>query len=243
MGKNHKSAINKIVIFATLMFSINVLYPHSISAQNHLKEPYFCTKEGRIIEYERKYADGEIKWYHKMQIIKIDSTDRGQLVTYSSTIYNKKRKKKYDEIKMEALIDKTTGDVNIDLVKTMTTIIHTFLGKNVDVTTSGGATVLPSELEIGDILPDAFSSMKALGMTMNISVTKRSVIGKERLTTPTGTYDCIIIQEHKVEKGMGMNRVTTGKTWYARGMGMIRHDTYNKKGVFETSELISRVVL
>ena len=50
-----------------------------------------------------------------------------------------------------------------------------------------------------------------------------------------------MVSEHKVERGLGRNRVTTALTWYARGIGMVRHDTYDKDMVLETSEVLIEI--
>ena len=79
-------------------------------------------------------------------------------------------------------------------------------------------------------------------MTMNVTVTERRVLGTDTLTTPAGTFPCVIVSEHKVEKGMMRNRVTTARTWYARGVGMVRHDTYDRNLKLETTEVLEKIV-
>ena len=51
-----------------------------------------------------------------------------------------------------------------------------------------------------------------------------------------------MVSEHKVEKGMMRNRVTTARTWYARGIGMVRHDTYDRNLKLETTEVLEKIV-
>ena len=64
------------------------------------------------------------------------------------------------------------------------------------------------------------------------------MLRSEVLSTPAGDFDCVVVSEHKVEKGPGRNRVTTALTWYARGTGMVRHDTYDRNMKLETSEVL-----
>ena len=102
--------------------------------------------------------------------------------------------------------------------------------------------MLPSVLMPGDTLQSASGKVRALGMTMNVTVTERLVLGTDTLTTPAGTFPCVIVSEHKVEKGMMRNRVTTARTWYACGVGMVRHDTYDRNLKLETTEVLEKIV-
>lgn len=204
--------------------------------------PYFCTTSGNLLEYTRTYAkNSKVKWYHQMNIISsdLDSLGNGK-VEYSSWIFSEKRKPKTPSpITMTAVINE--GKVHIDLSQTMISMMKSFAGDSFSIESSGGETVLPAVLSPSDTLPDASTSVKLLGMTMRISVTERKILRYETLTTPAGTFDCVVISEHKVEKGMGRHRITTAHTWYARGIGMVRHDTYDKNLILETSEILTHI--
>ena len=76
---------------------------------------------------------------------------------------------------------------------------------------------------------------------MKITVIQRQVLRFETITTPAGTYNCIVIREQKSEKGMGRNRHTIADTWYSKGIGMVRHDTYNLKMELLTSEILTGI--
>ena len=80
-----------------------------------------------------------------------------------------------------------------------------------------------------------------MGLTWRVRVTDRKVLRVERLETPAGMFDCPVVSEHKVEKGPGRNRETTALTWYAEGIGMVRHDTYDRSGLLETSEVLTGI--
>ena len=59
---------------------------------------------------------------------------------------------------------------------------------------------------------------------------------KETITVPAGTFDCIVIKEHKLEKAPLYKRERITYTWYSLGMGMVRHDTFFLSGAQECSE-------
>lgn len=210
----------------------------ALMAQNSV--PYFCVDKGTVLEYTRKYTDGKVKWYHKMTMINVEIEEGKGVITYSSQLFNEKKKPYTDTPpEMRAIVD--DGSISINIAETMTSIFKSALGEKRNIRSSGDMSLLPSDMEPGDSLPDAFCSVYAFGMTMNISVTKRIVLEYDTLDTPAGNFDCIVIRESKVEKGMGRNRRTTANTWYARSVGMVRHDTYNYKEVLETSEVLTSI--
>lgn len=135
---------------------------------------------------------------------------------------------------------KQDGDVEMDAAQAVAAVFSNILGTR-NVRTSGGLTVLPSDMEPGDTLPDVSGSATAGPVSMKVDVTGRKVLRRETLTTAAGTFDCIVVQEHKVEKGSLRNRVTTAQTWYARGVGMVRHDTYDKHMELETTEVLVKI--
>lgn len=207
-------------------------------------QQYFCMEEGTELVYIRRYADnGNVKWKHTMSIRKISASPvNGTEVGYSSYFEDRKGESITKDTVMLVAEITEKGDVTIDISASMVAVIKGFLWKNAKVEAAGGKTVLPANLSVGDTLPEAHGSVSALGMTMNVDVTERKVIGKEILTTPAGTFDCIVISEHKTEKGMMRNRITTAHTWYAKGTGMVRHDTYDRNMKLETSEILERII-
>lgn len=210
-------------------------------------QPWFCTEAGTELLYTRYYVeDGSVKWNHAMNILEsaMDGQDSSLTVTYSSyirTADGKGLENMEAPAVMTAVVSRT-GDVTLDIAASMVSVLRGILWDKVRITAEGGLTRLPSEMAIGDRLPDAAGKVKALGMTMDVSVSERMVIGTDTITTPAGTFDCVIVSEHKVEKGMTRNRVTTAWTWYARGVGMVRHDTYDKNMVRETTEVLERII-
>jgi hypothetical protein len=65
------------------------------------------------------------------------------------------------------------------------------------------------------------------GMTIfktSVNVINRKVTGKENITTPAGTFSCIIVEEdvetHTMATIKGHN-----KSWFALGVGMVRSES------------------
>ena len=66
-------------------------------------------------------------------------------------------------------------------------------------------------------------------MRMTILVTDRIVEAKEKITTPAGEFECIVLSQN-VSTKMIMKVNASSKEWYAEEIGMVRSESYNKKG-------------
>ena len=201
------------------------------------QEPYFCTRQGVRLYYVRTNVDdGSVHWRHVMTIGKVS----GGNVSYTSSFTKASGSAMYGgPISLSAGI-RADGGVEMDIAGSVAAVFSNVIGaKNAHST--GGITVLPADMKPGDTLPDARAEVSAGIAKMTVTVSERKVLRSEQLTTPAGTFDCIVVQEHKVEKGTMRNRITTAQTWYARGIGMVRHDTYDKNMVLDTSEILNKI--
>ena len=187
--------------------------------------PYFCTGQGRRLIYERHYADGgRLKWRYTFSIDKVEDGS----VDYSYDFRKANGAQMYGgPILMHAGVD-SVGAVTLDLSATMQAVFRNLFPK-ADVSSEGGLTVLPADLQPGDTLEDASAVVKVLGMRYTVRVSERSVLRRETLATPAGEFDCVVVAERKVENGAGRNRDVLTHTWYAEGVGEVRHDTYDYK--------------
>lgn len=132
------------------------------------------------------------------------------------------------------------GDVTLDLAASLKAVFENYLPKSL-VSAEPFLSTLPSDMTPGDILVDADFVVSIKLAKYRVSVDNREVIGRETITTKAGEFDCIVVREHKIEKGPGRNRETTAYTWYASGIGMVRHDTYDKNMNLETTEQLCSI--
>ena len=124
------------------------------------------------------------------------------------------------------------NEVSIDVKSLMSpAMFDQFEGMKTDIT--GTNVVIPSNLSVGQTLPDASMKMDidmgGISMSMSVFMTDRTVEGTETITTPAGSFDCYVISYTSNIK-MGMNRTGKAKQWLAKGVGMVKQEDYNKKG-------------
>jgi hypothetical protein len=117
--------------------------------------------------------------------------------------------------------------------------------KDLEYDVSGKNLDLPNDLAVGQNLPDASVemniSMSGININMNIKTTDRSVVARENITTPAGTFDCYAITyTSELKMSMGMNQTNKGKQWISEGVGMVKQEDYDEKGKVTGSSLLTK---
>jgi hypothetical protein len=102
----------------------------------------------------------------------------------------------------------------------------------------------PKGLSVGASLPDASFTMKATmnGMALMNTTMKsvnRKVVAKESVTTPAGTFDCIVIESDNQGSSMGMNFTSHSKSWFSLGVGMVRQES-SRNGKMDSYEVLTK---
>ena len=105
---------------------------------------------------------------------------------------------------------------------------------------SGEVRGLPRYPVIG-ALPDYEFVFKLSFVTMTVKGTERKISGKEKLTTPAGTFDCFIMEETVTTKAMMQKDVEKTVSWYAYGVGLVKENAYDKKGKLVSTTLLNSI--
>ena len=89
---------------------------------------------------------------------------------------------------------------------------------------------LPNNLSVGQELADANVNvaMSISGMKMKIEAktTNRKVVAKESVTTAAGTFDCVVLTADISSKVAFANVNVSDKLWLAKGVGIVKQETY-----------------
>ena len=116
--------------------------------------------------------------------------------------------------------------------------------KDMEMSVEGGNLEMPSGMKAGDALKDgdlkmSFSSGGMTVMSMSISITNRKVEAVENLTTPAGTFECYKISYDIATKMMGISVKMKGIEWFAKNVGMVKSESYNKDAKLQGSTLLT----
>ena len=190
-----------------------------------LAQGYFPGRQDVILEYVRKdAADGRFRWRH---VVRINSlTDNGAYIRYTSeSVFTGRNGKPLyrSAINETAVVEKASGNVSMDVADVMVSYIRARTG--LQATGSGVLSTLPANMG---------------PLKYSLLISERKVLRNETIVVPAGRFDCVVISEQKTESGPGHNRSVTNVTWYSKGVGYVRHDTY-VEGKLETSETLQSV--
>lgn len=218
------------------------------------EEPFFPTKPGTVVEYEYKDATGNVAFVIADSITSFtgDFND-GKVTSIGSQRVNNNEQ----GISAEKTILLKQGEVIIDMASMMQSTIKEAMKlslieagaseeemKELDqvmenVKIEGECRGIPSKLATGMQLPDYTISLTILFVKSKIKCYDRKVIGQETIKTSAGTFDCYIVEETVDVKTMGVKEKSSTKSWYAHGIGIVKEETYEKKKLAQTRELVS----
>jgi hypothetical protein len=104
----------------------------------------------------------------------------------------------------------------------------------------------PNDMDVGKSLPDASITVRVKAdnnlpvFTMTVFITSRKVEAKEQITTPAGTFDCYKMT-FDMDTKMLMRIQAKGIEWIAKDVGMVRSESYNKKGKLQEYSILSNL--
>lgn len=95
--------------------------------------------------------------------------------------------------------------------------------------------IYPANLNTGDQLPDGEIKMivksgAATILTMTVNISNRKVEEMEDITTDAGTYSCYKISYDINSKAGFINTSSSAVEWIADGVGIVRNETFNRRG-------------
>ncbi|MEQ9441178.1 MAG: hypothetical protein RIG62_19195 [Cyclobacteriaceae bacterium] len=195
------------------------------------------------------YFDKKDKVTGKSESVVMNVKNGGEGLT--ATVHNKlfdKKDKLLTEGEFEVIC---AGDrIKIDMDQMLQSMEQLKSMENMDTEIETDYIMLPSDLEVGQVLPDSKATIRvkmgsgnANMMSNDIIIKNRKVAAQEEVTTPAGTFDCYkITYDTDVNmKVMGMNRTSTygGAEWFARNVGMVKSESYNDKGDLQSYVLLT----
>ena len=217
-----------------LLIIISFVFTGSVYAQEQCST-YFPFKEKTVLGYS--YYDQKDKLTGKSvhTVEKITSNKDGSL---SASIQIQHQDKKGNEISSASYeVFCINNILTMDITEVMAPNMKASL-ENMEVNISGDAFELPSNLKQGQELPDVHTQIKAgtngiTIITMAIDHTNRVVEGMEKISTEAGNFECV-----KLTYNVGLNMLISKNyrivSWYSKDIGLIKQETYNKRGQLES---------
>lgn len=199
---------------------------------------YFPTREGSMIEHRHFDARERLSSVTRASVLESDTTETGFLVRIKSDVFDIKDQliSSNDlELKCEGgsfLLDMSNYFQDLSLESY----------ENMEVRIDSDNLTLPKNLKQGSFLPPARSRISVVNagvpvMNMVVNVYNRKVEGVEDVTTPAGTFSCYKVS-YDLETIMLFQIKSRGVEWYAKDIGLVKSETFNRSG-----KLTSRTIL
>lgn len=205
-------------------------------------EALFCLRPETTLKYERREVSTGTLWWTHTESIDAVREDAGTLtIDVTSVIVSDIGKAPIKEPVHSRVLVREDGTVEVDAAAAAEQAARQMFSI-LDFKSSGGSSLLPATLKPGDTLPEIHAAVKWSLVSLTIDYSSRSVLRRETITVPAGTFDCIVVQESKSERAPFHRRDRVTLTWYAPGYGMIRHDTLLPDLTPETSEVLVEII-
>lgn len=208
----------------------------SLSGQN--LDLFFSVTQGDSFTYTIYSPDGEVEYRYSCTNKEVNGADLSDAsVVYEYQFWEGDGKPLFaDEGKMDMKItlnSEGTTSYMYDMKKSMAIQ---------DVVTMGDISSLPSELKVGQIVPDGKINIKVKSVGASFLITDRKVVAIEDVTTPAGTFKGYKMEEVQTNKVLVSTKSFRIVTWYAKNIGCVKQEVYDKKGkLLRTLELTSLV--
>jgi hypothetical protein len=218
------------------LFATTLLY----AQDNICNSAYAPFREGAKMEYTTYDKKGKAAAISQQEIETIDDIEGG----FEANVRYSLKNEKQEEISRGVYALQCKGDeIWMDLSNLLnSSMLEGF--KDMEFEVENEKMDLPNKPTVGQQLKDGAITMKAMMngtaiMNFRARVYDRKVEKMEKITTSAGTFDCIKITE-TTEVKMGLKRSSPSATWYAVGVGMVKTESYNKKGELESSTVLTK---
>lgn len=198
-------------------------------AQSSESLPLFCIEPGTHLYYERvKAGSGKLIQTTDMDIESVEKTADGLIIHYSVLLRkNGKREMHGGRASLTTRVDASLNTY-MDFAASVKSFVQGMFPKS-NIKASGTSAILPLNMKPGETLPDAHAKVEVSIITLTVDVTGRQVLRKEQITTPAGTFDCIVTRDRKVEDVPMNYKDNWVDDWYTPGIGYVQHVVYDEK--------------
>lgn len=205
------------------------------------EKAFFCTTPGTTLFYERHDTrNDKLTQTTLFEIFSVRPNEECREVDYCVTMRNKRGKPIMGGRTALSVVIDAEDNAYMDFGATVRGFVQN-LFKRTDVVSEGAPAVMPAIMNPGDTLPDIHCVVRSGAVKLTIDVTGRTVLRHETITTPAGSFDCVVAREHKVENAPLHHWDAWSDTWYTPGIGYVRHDVLDDQMEVETTEYLVRL--
>ena len=189
---------------------------YTVFAYSQNYEPFCCVTQGAELKYVTTDAKGKKETGSSVtKINSVTGANGNYTVSQTVTVYANDTQV-VPPMKVTAVIN--NGNASLAL------------GGGMAIDINSSVPVIPADLSVGKELAcgDIVVNMNGIKSTQTIHTHK--VVAQETLTTPAGTFDCYVVEQNYTAKVAFIKVTGSQKIWYARGIGNVKTEVYDKKG-------------
>lgn len=203
---------------------------------------YFPDRVGSQREIKTYDAKGKLTGSNLQEIIARTPGINSMSIKVKTTAYDADSK---EITSGEFEVGCEQGVFKIDMSDYLSQMLQAYQSMEVEMT--GDNLAFPSGMKPGDVLPDASMNIivRSNGMqimNMQVSITGRTVAGKETIKTEAGSFESFKITSNMVSKTKVITISSSAVEWISEGAGIVRSENYNKKGKLTSYMELSRFV-
>ena len=198
---------------------------------------FFPMKKGNVQVFATKDAKGKITGQTRNTIKEITGAPNAFAVHYQSEVLDAKGNpnNKDNPIVFNFRVVVKDGFMYVDM-KEMFGALDGLEGLQV----SGTAVKIPNNLAVGQTLDNAAAQVRIGIINCSAVVTEGKCVAIEDVTVANNTFRCHKVSQKVNATVMGIKNESTTISWYAKGVGSVKTETYDKNGnLVSVQELIS----
>ena len=194
---------------------------------------FFALKKGAVQVLASKDAKGKVTAQTRNTVKEITGKKNAFAIHYESEILDEKGKPANKE---NPLIINYRIVVKDDIMYLDMKEMFAAMEGLGDVQVSGKVMKIPNNLSVGQTLEDASAKVKIGFINCTAVMTEGKCLAIEDVTVEAGTFQCYKISQLINVTAMGSKNENTTLTWYAKGVGAVKTETYDKKGKLQSTQ-------
>lgn len=213
----------------SIYFSVIILF--SVLIING-QETFFPTKEGMVLTYKTFDKKDNVTSAMKYTINKVNINGNDIDITYLCESLDNKEKLVFKE---EITVHQKGNVMYIDMGNFLNKAAFQQNGEiPAEVEVKGNNMEIPLNPLPGQTLPDANIEMAMkmgfVNMKMSADITNRKVEAIEDISVSGGSFKCYKFSGDVNTVAMGIKVQAKSIEWYAKNVGMVKSESYDKKG-------------
>lgn len=225
--------MNRIFLHFSAILSV-LICTLTLSAQDRDTSSYAPLTKGMVLKYHNLDNEGKVSSSYVVTIKEVEGTfAKGRIIMHQE-FFDKDGAPlfKDNNVPMEVL---TGGENTVTRLDDAGKVM-----KVQDLMSKGDASSIPATLRTGSKIPDGTVEINIGMVSAKILTSERNVTDAREITTPAGRFRCFLIEENQCTKTI-VSKNETVKTWYAKGIGCVKQEVYDKKGRLTNTQVLQSI--